>query len=244
MTVRASLSVTANLVCTFSLSVSQRGCIPWCNNEEKRLILPSCCLCFPLLSLHSPPTSLQSKSQHSGQLQFHFTNNTNPNKPHTTPQKWAPSHLAYFNPLPCDQHGHLANGIQFNSLVSAITSCFMAIVNGIVTICKAIINVRQHRASTDLRIIQTTNTHLNRALSPSSPFSPTASPAARLAAVGRQPALSKGTFDRLPRQGSHLTERKPYDWQAGSAQTTKSFFATRLSNTTRASILVFSTWEG
>lgn len=33
--------------------------------------------------------------------------------------------------------------LQFNSVVSAITSCFMAIVNGIVTICKAIINVRQ-----------------------------------------------------------------------------------------------------
>ena len=84
--------------------------------------------------------------------------------------------------------------LQFNSVVSAITSCFMAIVNGIVTICKAIINVRQtphQRHNT-----QTTNAQ-NRVSSPSSPSSPTASPAARpVADAGRQPqALSRGTFD-------------------------------------------------
>jgi len=203
------MSVTANLVCTFFLSA-------WCHNaaaflgvttKKRRLILPSCSLCFLLLSLHSPPTtSLQSKPQ----LQFHLTNNTNPKTNHTTPQQWAPSHPAYVNPPPCDRHGQSANILQFNSVVSAITSCFMAIVNGIVTICKAIINVRQtvhQRYNT-----QTTNAK-NRASSPSSPSSPTASPAARPAADAERPqqALSRGTFDtRCHRKSSTrpcLTER-------------------------------------
>jgi hypothetical protein len=85
----------------------------------------------------------------------------------------------------------------FNSVVHAITACFMAIVNGIVTICKAIINVRQHHQRTDNGRTQSANIDLHRALSLSSPSSPTASPAARPAAVGRQPALSKGTLDKL-----------------------------------------------
>jgi hypothetical protein len=109
-------------------------------------------------------------------------------------------------------------------VVSAITSCFMAIVNGIVTICKAIINVRQ--TPQQHRPRQTTNAQLNRALSLSSLFSPTASPAARPAADAerQQQALSRGTFDtHCHRQSStrpHLTERtrEPHAWQAGSAQ--------------------------
>jgi hypothetical protein len=100
--------------------VSQRGCIPWCNHEEKRLILPSCDICFSSLFLHLP-ASLQSKPHHTGQLQFLLSNNTNPNKTHITAKMGAVASC-------------------FNSVVSAITSCFMAIVNGIVTICKAIIN--------------------------------------------------------------------------------------------------------
>jgi hypothetical protein len=100
----------------------------------------------------------------------------------------------------------------------------MAIVNGIVTICKAIINVRQ--TPHQYRHPQTTNAHLNRALSPSSLFSPTASPAARPAADAerQQPALSRGTFDtRCHSKRSSRpqpTERLESDttWQAGSAQ--------------------------
>ena len=74
------------------------------------------------------------------------TNTTQSINSTQTPQQWAPSHLAYDILPPHDQRHNPANTFQFNSVVNAITSCFMAIVNGIVTVIKAIINVSQHHA--------------------------------------------------------------------------------------------------
>lgn len=104
-------------------------------------------LLFPFTSHYSPTTTLSQA--------FHLQSSTQqvnrPASPPPTPSTSKPRHHGCHrflrkNPIPTLRSLRYRfktdpRGSQFESLVNAITACFMAIVNGIIAIVKAIINV-------------------------------------------------------------------------------------------------------
>lgn len=86
------------------------------------------------------------RQRYSSSIKRHQSQNilANNNSPHQQ-SRWVPSSPAYVPPLPPPLFTCNANtSLQFNSVVHAITACFMAVVNAIVTVIKAIISVSLH----------------------------------------------------------------------------------------------------